>query len=201
MLLTSLLFLNSLFFQVPFRSQNCALAKQLTGGIYDSDAAMTGWGSFNGDTFTANNEVSTDCLKNAATTRETNTTVDHLFLVTVTHNWAAQVATATIYAKRVIGTRDIQFDMADPTFVGAAFIIVNLGDCSIRTAGTAVGTFTGGSGTSAAVGSGWCKVTLTATATTTNMLVVADMWSLADNSSNYAGDGVSTNALWGVDLR
>lgn len=205
MVLTSLLslhiLLSALYGQAMFRTQNCALAPQLTGGIYDSASGWASWSGV-GTTFASNISSLIDpaCTVTAASqTEDASGPGIHASLFTTAHTWTAQSATITVYAKRLVGTRNFMINFVDQTLANGVSIGADLSNCSINVAAAVMGTWTGASGTVSSVGSGWCKLTATATATAANPYIIPE--NLSGTSGSYAGDSTSSVAFWGIDVR
>lgn len=151
-------------------------------------------------TLTGSSVLSPACTISAATLQEdatASTTHQAFFHVTVAV--LAQSYTYTVYAKRGVGTRNIQPTVFDASFAGQLTVIVDLGQCGIAVAAFANPPFSNASATTAKTQNGWCKITLTGT-----LAVGSSIWLINDmvngTTNSYNGDGTSTLQLWGASI-
>lgn len=112
----------------------------------------------------------------------------------------ASTYTLTVFAKRVVGTRNLGVVAFDPTFSSNAFSQIDLGACSVHASGGSA--FTVISATAATV-NGWCKIGLTFTTPANYNTGINPQFLHEDGSfsNTYSGDGTSSIALWGFDVR
>ena len=178
----------------------CTPTSPPSGGIYDNATLNGGWiSNAQQATLTDNSVTSPDCALNGATLVEDNTNNQHNTLDGVIFSVTVISHTFSVYAKRGVGSRNIEIGELTSGFSNIIEVIVNLATCS---AGTPSGSGTLKSATATLQANGWCFITATATplSTDTKMNLYIFMVSGASTIS-YAGDGTSSLNLWGVDLR
>ena len=166
--------------------------------IYSEDFSATT--SLNQNiTVTNNVNISPAGTLTAALIVENTATAEHRSLHYLTQSYTAGASfTASVYVKRASGTRNVilRIDPGTATF-GSTGTNYNLTALTVDpTAGQ--------SGTITAVGNGWYRLTITATASVSaSGLYGVGVWlsnGTTPSSNSYLGDGVSGIYIWGVQL-
>jgi hypothetical protein len=175
-----------------------------SGGLYDSPSNFASWATSH-STLTANVTVITapDCTANAATVNEdTTASTSHYAQYTLTASITAASHTFTVFSARTVGTRNTEIEVFSSNFSQSAYVGANPSTCTNSgLAATTTGTYSSPSATYTAISSLWCKITLTFTITSSDTGVVLITQLNSGASPTYTGDGVSSNAIWGVDFR
>lgn len=174
----------------------CGVSTALTGGIYDAPP-WTSWTGTAG-TFTPNIALSPNCLISAATMTEDTSNAQHFALsATITHAWVSATVTLNQYVRQTTGTRNASVALFDQSFTNSVNITFSP-SCTV--AGTNVTGWVLVSAAVTPITGGWCLVSLSVSGVTaTAASIVTTMVNGA--STSYTGDGVSTMAVWGVDVR
>lgn len=116
---------------------------------------------------------------------------------TITKAASAIQYTASVYAKQG-EWNSLGLYLQGGSFTNRASVIVNLATGVITTAASAAGTFTSASATITSAGSGWYRVTLTATSGTE--LSIQPYIYPGNNGTFPNGDGTSGIYVWGAQL-
>jgi hypothetical protein len=176
----------------------CNTTSALSGGIYDT-STFSGWTTQQASIGTTPG-VNPDCSLTSTTIVEDTSTNQHDFFFTVTHTFLASTLTMTVYAKQSVGSRNIGPNLFSSSFASKVFGGVQLSNCTVNVAVSVSGTWTSPTLTATPVQNGWCKIVMSATISADTAVNPAfDM--LQGTSFSYTGDGASSVALWGLDLR
>ncbi len=133
---------------------------------------------------------------------DTTATVEHYSIQgPVSYTWqAGSTHTYTIFAGRLVGSRNMQMQLSLDGFTNTGSVGVNLSDCS-NAFGPNIGGDVTATYTANMVYPGWCKIQLNVTASGSHTTYYMDFSLINGSTKSYTGDGVSTNAYWGVGLQ
>jgi len=171
-----------------------------SGGLYTSYMLLDGW-SGQQAAHTPWSMLSPNFASPAATLKEDGSTNSHDSYKQLTLALASTTKTFTFYAKRGVGSRNIMLMVQRSDTFTDGRLAVNLGTGAEIYSSGGTG-FTVGARTITAVGS-WWKIALTLTMAAGMAANPYLYFRMADASGNdnYAGDGASTVAVWGLDVR
>jgi hypothetical protein len=180
-------------------SSGCTPVTYAGGPFYQSLAFTDSW-SPAAAALTTNNQASPACTTTGALLVENSPTSTHYLAKTVTATISAAPHTLTIYAGQVTGTRNFEPIVFASGYASYVDMDVALSTCTISAAATVSGSFTSPSGTASVGPSGYCKITMTYTSIS-DTAINLELFMLSGTTSSYAGDGVSSLKLWGLDYR
>lgn len=168
--------------------------------LYQSLTFSDAW-TANQSVLTLNQVSSPACTISGANLREDATaSAQHRVFNQPTVTLIASAHTVTLFAKQTVGTRNIEIDIDDSGFASGLFSYFNLSTCApINGSSGVFGAWTLYSASATLVG-GWCEMVANFTATVSvNPFIF--VYLVSGTSDTYNGDGVSTNSIWGLDLR
>lgn len=137
----------------------------------------------------------------ALVTEDTTTANGHDIIKNAIFSTTAKTYVATVYVKRVTGSRNFQLVFFDTGFGSSVVAKADLSNNSLLTAATVTGSsFSAPSATVSTGPLGYAKIVLTFTAVSGQSLW-ASLGLLSGSNSSYDGDGTSSVAMWGLDVR
>lgn len=179
---------------------SCTPFNYPAGQAYQSLSFADGWTAGN-VTLTTNSDLSPDCTQNASRIVETSATGNHnLTKTNVPAVMGIGTHTFTVFIKNLTGTRTFEHKVFNFGFGSSVLVFVNPVTCTQFSAPAVTGSWTSPSVVFTVI-NGYCQVALTFTSSVA-ITQVNPVPSMAIGSNdNYAGDGTSSLALWGYDLR
>jgi hypothetical protein len=180
-----------------FLGSTCSAFSYTGTPLYQSLALTDTW-TPGANTLTTNAVFSPACATTGAKLIENTATSAHTGQKTVDFAITAAVHTLTLFYQPV-GARSIGVEIDDSSFASGSHVDVS--SACVVTNNYVFGTRFSGNSASVSTVNGWCKIVLNTTYATSDTEISIFISNTNAGSTNYAGDGVSGVALWGVDFR
>lgn len=177
----------------------CTVVTYAASPLYQN-LTFSGWSPTN-TTMSGNAVFSPACATTGTKdTPNSTSSVTHDLVVNTSVVTAVQTYTAVFYAKRVVGTLNVQAIIFSSDFGSSISIGVDLSNCTINVAVGGGGSFTSRSGSVSVAQNGWCRIQLSYTGKVdTN--TIPDILPASGTSATYTGNSSDAIGIWGFDLR